>query len=156
MPDSKSGMNRVHGRDPILMGQILGQAKDVERIDDATFDRRAELLPRNGLEVAARPIREQIEELRDLVEARFKSVNRRILAGENPFVRVQAGRTVWERATHNEEPLPSEPFFDIVERLDIDTLLLFVDSAKGSWSPSSMCSGATGSPLRRSRRSSPA
>jgi len=104
---------------------------DDDLIDDATFDRRAELLPRHGLEVAARPIREQIEELRDLVEARFASVNRRILAGENPFVRVQEGRTVWERATHSEEPLPSEPFFDMVERLDIDTLLLFVDRRTG-------------------------
>lgn len=100
---------------------------DDDLIDDATFDRRSELLPRYGLEAATRSIREQLEELRDLVETRFESVNRRILAGENAFVRVQDGRPVWERATHGDEPLPSEPFFDMVERLDIDTLLLFVD-----------------------------
>jgi TnpA family transposase len=104
---------------------------DDDLVDEATFDRRAELLPRHGLEVAARPIREQLEELRTLLEERFESVNRRILAGENAFVRVQEGRTVWERAVRSEEPLPNEPFFDMVERVDIDTLLLFVDRRNG-------------------------
>jgi TnpA family transposase len=104
---------------------------DDDLVDDETFDRRAELFPRHGLENAARPLREQLEELRDLVEERFESVNRRILAGENRFVRVQDGKTVWERAVRSEEPVPSEPFFDMVERLDIDTLLLFVDRRIG-------------------------
>lgn len=104
---------------------------DDDLVDDATFDRRAELLPRHGLEVATRPNREQLEELRDLVETRFESVNLRILAGENAFVRVQEGRTVWERAVHSEEPLPNESFFDMVERVDIYTLLLFVDRRNG-------------------------
>ncbi len=104
---------------------------DDDLVDDATFDRRAELLPRHGLEVATRPIREQLDELRDLVEERFESVNRRILAGENTFVRVQDEKTVWERAVHSEEPLPNEPFFDMVERVDIDALLLLVDQRNG-------------------------
>jgi hypothetical protein len=99
--------------------------------------------------------------LRDLVEERFESVNRRILAGENRFVRVQDGKTVWERAVRTEEPVPGEPFFDMVERLDIDTLLLFVDRRIGDrlmklGRPSSTCSGAIGNRPRRSRRSSPA
>ena len=104
---------------------------DDDLVDDETFDRRAELFPRHGLENAARPLREQLDELRDLVEERFESVNRRILAGENRFVRVQDGKTVWERAVRTEDPVPVEPFFDMVERLDIDTLLLFVDRRNG-------------------------
>ena len=104
---------------------------DDDLVDDATFDRRAELLPRHGLAAAGRPIREQLEELRTLLDERFTSVNRRILAGENAFVRVQDGRTVWDRAVRSEEPLPNEPFFDMVERVDIDTLLLFVDRRNG-------------------------
>jgi TnpA family transposase len=104
---------------------------DDDLVDDETFKRRAELFPRHGLENAARPLREQLEELRELVEERFESVNRRILAGENRFVRVQDGKTVWERAVRSEEPVPGEPFFDMVERLDIDTLLLFVDRRIG-------------------------
>ena len=104
---------------------------DDDLVDDETFDRRAELLPRRGLENAAHPLREQLEELRDLVEERFESINRRILAGENRFVRVQDGKTVWERAVRSDEPVPGEPFFDMVERLDIDTLLLFVDRRIG-------------------------
>ncbi len=104
---------------------------DDDLVDDETFDRRAELFTRHGLDNAARPLREQLEELRGLVEARFESVNRRILAGENRFVRVQDGKTVWERAVRSEDPVPGEPFFDMVERLDIATLLLFVDRRIG-------------------------
>jgi len=104
---------------------------DDDLVDEATFDRRAELFTRHGLENAARPLREQLDELRDLVEERFESVNCRILAGANRLVRVQDGKTVWERAVRSEEPVPGEPFFDMVERLGIDTLLLFVDRRMG-------------------------
>jgi TnpA family transposase len=104
---------------------------DDDLVDDETFRQRADLLPRHGLEAAGRPIREQLEELRTLLDERFESVNQRILAGENAFVRMQDGRAVWERAVRRQEPLPSEPFFDMVERVDIDTLLLFVDRRNG-------------------------
>jgi TnpA family transposase len=104
---------------------------DDDLVDEETFARRADLLPRHGLEAAGRPIREQLEELRTLIDERFESVNRRILAGENALVRVQDGRTIWERAVRTEEPFPNEPFFDMVERVDIDTLLLFVDRRNG-------------------------
>lgn len=104
---------------------------DDDLVDDETFDRRAELFPRHGLEIAARPLREQLEELRELVETRFESVNRRILSGENRFVRVQDGKAVWERAVRSETPVSAEPFFNMVERLDIDTLLLFIDRRIG-------------------------
>lgn len=104
---------------------------DDDLVDDETFDRRSELFPRHGLEIAARPLREQLEELRELVETRFESVNRRILSGENRFVRVQNGKAVWERAVRSETPVSAEPFFNMVERLDIDTLLLFIDRRIG-------------------------
>ena len=42
---------------------------DDDLVDDETFDRRAELFPRHGLERASRPLREQLDELRDLVGA---------------------------------------------------------------------------------------
>jgi hypothetical protein len=82
---------------------------DDDLVDDETFERRAELFPRHGLENAARPLREQLEELQEMVEERFESVNRRILAGENRFVRVQDGKTIWERAVRSEETVPGEP-----------------------------------------------
>ncbi len=100
-------------------------------VDEETFRQRADLLPRHGLEAAGRPIREQLEELRTLIDERFESVNQRILAGENAYVRMQDDRAVWERAVRSQEALPNEPLFDMVERVDIDTLLLFVDRRNG-------------------------
>ncbi len=46
-------------------------------------------------------------------------------------VREQDGKTVWERAVRSEEPLANEPFFDMVERVDIDTVLLLADRRNG-------------------------
>lgn len=104
---------------------------DDDLVDEETFNRRAELLPRHGLEAAGRLVKEQLDELRVLLDDRFEVVNQRILSGENAFVRVQDGRTVWERAVRSEELLPNEPFFNMVERVDVDTLLLFVDRRNG-------------------------
>ena len=69
---------------------------------------------------------------------------------------MQDGRPVWERAVRKQEALASEPFFHMVERVDIDTLLLLVDRRNGFRRPLSMYWGATGRSVCPSPPSSPA
>jgi hypothetical protein len=73
------------------------------------------------------PIKDQLAVLREALNTRFESVNQRIRAGENSFVQVRQGKTIWERGRDAQKPLRHELFFDAVERIDIDQLLLFVD-----------------------------
>jgi len=40
---------------------------------------------------------------------------------------LRQGKTVWDYGRHTQEPLRHEPFFDAIERTDIDNLLLYVD-----------------------------
>ena len=80
-----------------------------------------------GLAEAVSPIKHQLAVLKDALNTRFESVNDRIRAGENRFVQFRRGRTVWARGHDAQEPLRHEPFFDVVERIDVDQLLLFVD-----------------------------
>jgi TnpA family transposase/CheY-like chemotaxis protein len=96
-------------------------------VDDATFAQKATLLPQVGLTEALSPIKDQLAVLREALNTRFESVNQRIQAGENSFVQVRQGQTIWERGRDAQEPLRHELFFDAVERIDIDQLLLFVD-----------------------------
>jgi TnpA family transposase len=104
---------------------------DDDLVDDNTFQHRHAIFTQHGLEVANRPIREQLDELGARLNERFDAVNRQILDGKNAFVRLRDGRIEWKRAVRSQEPLPHEPFFDCLERIDIDTLLLAVDRRCG-------------------------
>ena len=96
-------------------------------VDDATFEQRSMLLPQIGIVEASIPIKDQVADLKERLNGRFDAVNQRILDGDNAFVRIQRGQIVWERGRHTQESLHQEPFFDTVQRVDIDQLLLFVD-----------------------------
>lgn len=65
--------------------------------------------------------------LRDILTARFDAVNACIQAGNNRFVQVKHGQTVWSRGHDAEAPAEHEPLFDSAERIDIDQLLPHVD-----------------------------
>ncbi len=96
-------------------------------VDEATFSQKATLLPQVGLVQAVSSIKDQLAVLKDALNMRFESVNERIHAGDNRFVQFRHGQTVWTRGHDAYEPLRHEPFFDAVQRIDIDQLLLFVD-----------------------------
>ena len=96
-------------------------------VDDEIYDQRHTLLPQLGLANAGTPIRERLEALRAALNDRLERVNQSIRDGDNAFVRLRRGQAVWEHGRHTQEPLRHEPFFDTIERTDIDHLLLYVD-----------------------------
>jgi len=97
-------------------------------VDDATFDKRHLLLPQLGLTNTDLPIREHLRELRVKLDESYERVNQRIQDGDNTFIRMRNGQLLWDHARHSHESLQHEPFFDTLERVDIDNLLLTVDS----------------------------
>lgn len=94
--------------------------------EDTLADKDARL-PQVGLAEATTPIKQQLAVLRDVLTARFEAVNASIRAGNNRFVQIKHGQTVWARRQDAEAPAEHEPLFDVVERIDIDQLLLHVD-----------------------------
>jgi hypothetical protein len=114
-------------------------------VDDATFDKRHLLLPQLGLTNTNLPIREQLRELRVKLDESYERVNQRIQDGDNTFIRMRNGQLLWDHARHSRESLQHEPFFDTLERVDIDNLLLTVDSNTDFMSTSSHCEGKAAS-----------
>ncbi|MFQ5471063.1 MAG: Tn3 family transposase, partial [Gammaproteobacteria bacterium] len=96
-------------------------------VDDETYSQRKTLLPQVGLAHVGKPVKEQLEALRHELNERIEQVNQRICNGENAFIRLRRGQAVWDYHRHTQEPLRHEPFFDRVERTDIDNLLWYVD-----------------------------
>ena len=119
--------DRLQAGDIFCNDSVSFRKLDDDLVDDHTFQQRQVIFTQHGLEAANRPIQEQLEELGTRLNERFDTVNRQILDGKNAYVRLQDGRLDWKRAVRSQEPLPHEPFFDGLERIDIDTLLLAVD-----------------------------
>ncbi|MDA0681538.1 MAG: Tn3 family transposase [Proteobacteria bacterium] len=96
-------------------------------VDEHTYGQRHTLLPQLGLVNAETPIGERLEALRVQLNERFDRVNQSIRDGDNAFVRWRQGKAIWDHGRHTQEPLRHDPFFDTIERTDIDNLLLYVD-----------------------------
>lgn len=119
--------DRLEAGDLFCPDSVRYRSFDDDLVDDATLEKKATLLPQLGLVEAVSSIKEQLTALQDTLNTRLEEVNDRIRAGENRFVQFRRGQAVWARGHDAQEPLRHEPFFDAVERIDIDQLLLFVD-----------------------------
>ncbi|MFT5446565.1 MAG: TnpA family transposase [Gammaproteobacteria bacterium] len=96
-------------------------------VDEETLARKNTLLPQVGLVDANIPIKQQLAELRQTLDERFEQVNARIRHGDNRFITLRNGQTVWTKGHDDEALVEHEPLFDAAERIDIDQLLLHVD-----------------------------
>jgi TnpA family transposase len=123
--------DRLEAGDLYCRDSARFRSLDDDLVDEATCQQCHEIFTQHGLEVAGWPIREKLDELGARLNERFDAVNHKILEGENEFVSMSNGRIEWKRAVRGQEPLPHEPFFDGLERIDIDTLLLAVDRRCG-------------------------
>ena len=78
-------------------------------VDEATAVQKATLLPQLGLAEANTPIKQQLTVLREALNDRLDEVNARILRGDNLFVQVRHGKTVWARANKADFPRSMSP-----------------------------------------------
>ena len=96
-------------------------------VDREVLENKEVLLPNLGLVEASSPVRDQLDNLKEELAARYKAVNERIKGGANPYVHLRNGRLAWSRSLEADEPAEHEPLFDVAERIDIDQLLLHID-----------------------------
>ena len=123
--------DRLEAGDLYCRDSARFRSLDDDLVDEKTAQQSHEIFTQQGLELASWSIREKLDELGTQLNERFDAVNRKILEGENDFVSTVNGRLDWKRAVRAQEPLLPEPFFDGLERIDIDTLLLAVDRRCG-------------------------
>jgi hypothetical protein len=79
----------------------------------------------------SQPMAEVLKDMEKELEAKYEEVNRRILSGENPHVKLSKkknGEITWTLPYVSEEETVNNPFFDEVPQIHIAQLLQFVDS----------------------------
>ena len=121
--------DRIEAGDVYCVDSARYRSFEDDLIDDATWMKREQLLPQ--VMPSASPISTQLDELKAVLNTRFDDVNERIRRGENRFVQLKNGQTLWSRSHAANPDSDHEPLFDSVQRIDIDQLLLYVDKKTG-------------------------
>ena len=90
---------------------------------------QVQILQQLDLPALAKPMKELLGELEAELEAKYETVNRRILSGENPHVKLTKKRGVitWSLPYTSEEDGVNHPLFNQVPHIHIAQLLQFVD-----------------------------
>lgn len=104
-----------------------------ELLSDIQWQEKTALLERTGLALLQQPIREQLGELEEQLEARLRAVNTRIAKGENAHVQLirRGEHTRWTlQYPRDSEPI-NHPRFDAVPQVDISRILAFADAGCG-------------------------
>src|SRR5262249_8615821 len=91
---------------------------------------QAQILQKIDVPGLAKPMKVLLAELEAELEAKYETVNRRILSGENPHIRLtkKRGGVTWSLPYTSEEDSVNNPFFDPLPQIPIAQLLQFVDS----------------------------
>ncbi len=121
--------NGVEAGDVVCQRSVQFRSFEDDLLSDEQWQANAELLTASGRTVLDRPIREQLAELEDELEALIQEVNARIADGSNTHitVRQQGGRTRWTLPYPRSSEPVNHPIFDEIPQVDLSRVLAFAD-----------------------------
>jgi TnpA family transposase len=124
--------NRLEAGDIYVSDSLRFRSFDEDLIPKETWKRDKErILQDIDAPLLSRPMAEVLKDMEQELEANYDEVNRRILSGENPHVKLSKkknGEITWTLPYVSEEETVNNPFFDEVPQIQIAPLLQFVDS----------------------------
>jgi TnpA family transposase len=124
--------NRLEAGDIYVSDSLRFRSFDEDLIPKETWMRDKERILRDiDAPLLSQPMAEVLQDLEKALEAQYEAVNRRILSGENPHVKLgkkKSGEITWTLPYVGEEEAVNHPFFDEVPQIHIAQLLQFVDS----------------------------
>ena len=124
--------NRLEAGDIYVSASLRFRSFDEDLIPKETWKRDKERILRDiDAPLLSQPMAEVLKDLEKDLEAQYEEVNRRILSGENPHVKLSKkrnGEIIWTLPYVGEEETVNNPFFDEVPQIHIAQLLQFVDS----------------------------
>ena len=124
--------NRLESGDIYVSDSLLFRSFDEDLIPRETWKRDKErILQDIDAPFLSKPMAEVLRDMEKELEAKYEEVNRRILSGENPHIKLSKkknGETSWTLPYVGEEETVNNPFFDEVPQVHIAQLLQFVDS----------------------------
>ena len=124
--------HRLEAGDLYVADSLCFRGFDEDLIPKETWRQdNARILREIDVPWLSQPMADVLQELEQGLEADYDEVNRRILSGGNPHVKLhrkRSGEITWTLPYVGEEATVNHPFFDDVPQLHIASLLQFVDS----------------------------
>ena len=124
--------NRLEAGDIYVSDSLRFRSFDEDLIPKETWQRdRQRILEDIDAPLLSQPMAEVLNGMEKELEAQYEEVNRRILSGDNPHLklsRTKGGEITWSLPYVGDEETVNNPFFDGLPQIHIAQLLQFVDS----------------------------
>ena len=124
--------NRLEAGDIYVSDSLRFRSFDEDLIPKDTWQRdRQRILEDIDAPLLSQPMAEVLNSMEKELEAQYEEVNRRILSGDNPHVklsRTKGGEITWSLPYVGDEETVNNPIFDGLPQIHIAQLLQFVDS----------------------------
>lgn len=124
--------NRLEAGDIYVSDSLCFRSFDEDLIPKETWNRdQQRILQEIDAPLLSQPMTKVLNDLEEELEAQYEEVNRRILSGENPYVKLGRNKrdeVTWTLPYVGDEETVNNPFFDEVPQIHIAQLLQFVDS----------------------------
>ena len=124
--------NRLEAGDIYVSDSLRFRSFDEDLIPKETWRRdKGRILQDIDAPLLSQPMAKVLKDMEMELEGKYQEVNRRILSGENPHVKLSKkknGAITWTLPYVGNEETVNNPFFDEVPQISIASLLQFVDS----------------------------
>jgi len=124
--------NRLEAGDIYVSDSLRFRSFDEDLIPKDTWKQdQQKILQDIDAPLLSQPMAEVLKDMEEELESQYEEVNRRILSGENPYVKLsrnRRGEITWTLPYVGVEETVNNPFFDEVPQIHIAQLLQFVDS----------------------------
>lgn len=124
--------NRLEAGDIYVSDSLRFRSFDEDLIPKETWKRdKGRILQDIDAPLLSQPMAEVLKNMEKELEGKYEEVNRRILSGENPHIKLSKkknGAITWTLPYVGNEETVNNPFFDEVPQISIASLLQFVDS----------------------------
>jgi hypothetical protein len=121
---------RLEAGDIYVSDSLRFRSFDEDLIPRPKWQQHKERILRDAdVPALAQPMAQMLQELETELEARYETVNRRILSGENTQIKLKQknGETLWTLPYPSGEDTVNDPLFDGLPQIHIAQLLQFVD-----------------------------
>lgn len=124
--------NRLEAGDIYISDSLRFRSFDEDLIPKETWKQdKGRILQDIDAPLLSQPMAEVLKNMEKELEGKYEEVNRRILSGENPHIKLSKkknGAITWTLPYVGNEETVNNPFFDEVPQISIASLLQFVDS----------------------------
>jgi len=118
--------DRLEAGDIYCRDSIRFRSFEDDLIDDKTWhSNKDKLIERIGIPILKLPVEEHLSALEQELEGRISTVNKRIAADENEYIKIKSGKPGWSLIYPSDKDETNHPVFDGLRQVGISNVLEF-------------------------------